>query len=75
MLVIHHRPLGNEHPYESSPVERMPRQPLAGEAVTFGAQCTPAAAASGLICWFRSTIRLRSALLQNRFTADDERTT
>src|SRR5258707_13516185 len=36
-----HRPLGEEHPYLAGPMERTPRYPLAGEAVTLGIRAAP----------------------------------
>lgn len=45
---IHHVPYGIEHPYEVSPVERQPRQPIAGEPLGLGVQTTPAGLVTAL---------------------------
>lgn len=45
MTSVVHTPLGQEHPYETLPEERSPRQPLAGEAFVVGIVTRPPGAA------------------------------
>jgi alpha-glucosidase (family GH31 glycosyl hydrolase) len=48
-MTLIHTPLGIEHPYEQNFLERYPRFPTAGEAVTLGAATTPAGKADSVV--------------------------
>jgi hypothetical protein len=39
--VLIHEPFGNEHPFHQGPAERIPRNPVAGEAVILGVKTQP----------------------------------
>ncbi len=49
MVEIIHRPLGQEHPYEQGPEERLPRHPLAGEPFVVGVVTRPSGAAGRVV--------------------------
>ncbi len=51
-LSIRHTPRGVEHPYDPSPVERQPRDPIAGQPVNLGVETSPPDAAQAVtVVW------------------------
>ncbi len=47
-LSIRHTPRGVEHPYEPSPIERLPRDPVAGQETILRIESTPPGEAQSL---------------------------
>lgn len=48
-LGLRHIPRGDEHPYFPTPVERLPRDPIAGQSVTIGVETSPLGVAQDVI--------------------------